>query len=98
MRLQTSGSLRIKWEANMHVKASATQGQKASLTTTHDMRLRAFGSSPKPALVSMTPKAIFLQRQYNTIILYNSIYKNKMAFCDKLCDLLFFLYIQSWGK
>lgn len=59
-KAQTQGRSIKKCETTAHVKHSRRQGRKASLLTVAESFLRATGSSPRPARIRITVRAIRL--------------------------------------
>lgn len=68
IRLHIHGNPRIKCDAIPTVIISQVQGKSANRRTAHDNFRNFTISKPRPALVSMTVRAIFLQRYKKTFI------------------------------
>jgi hypothetical protein len=78
MTPQSQGKPRIKCDVMVATIVSPKQGEKARSSTPRDNFFRATGSRPRPALVRITPSAMFLQSKHLLFInAKNAVAKKK---------------------
>ena len=86
MNPHSHGNPNSRWAAIPSATVSTRHGENASLKTTNESRRRAEGSRPKPARISITVRAICLERTHiaTGIISINSyIYSNPYSHQNK---------------